>query len=316
MNGLYDRIAADPLLKLVFPKNLRREEPARFFTEWMGGERLYTNDGWKWEGMQSLHFPFAIMEKAAGLWLSFFKQSMEGLGIKKKLIKEVMDSLASIALGMVNEDDESFDPAKLIPSCAGNLSDEARELVRLIVLANRGKLEEVRNALDLFPNLIHKRAAHGRTLLWEAARGGRTEVVEFLIHEGSDIHMPGSLPYQANFPFSLPRFPETLVPLSPYTAARWMKRKKVIPLLEEYGARDDIFSCAFLGDLTGMKSIVSDNPASISEHDMAADFSSVTPLHHAIAGEQFEAADWLIQQGADIQSHRMVSHSLVLVSLV
>jgi ankyrin repeat protein len=278
----------------------------------MGGERLYTNDGWKWEGMQSLHFPFAITKKAAGLWLSFFKQSMEASGIKKKIVKEVMNSLTPLASGMVNEDDETFDPGKLRPSCAGNLSDEARELARVFVLANRGKLEEVRNVVSVYHNLIHKRAVHGRTLLWEAARAGKTEVVEFLINKGADIHMPGSLPYKANFPFNPPRFPETLVPLSPYTAARWMKRKKVISLLEDHGARDGIFSCAFLGDLDGMKSIVSDSPDAINNFDMAADLISITPLHHAIAGEQFETADWLIQQGADIKSH---SHMMLTMAV-
>ncbi|MDP6505639.1 MAG: ankyrin repeat domain-containing protein, partial [Planctomycetota bacterium] len=299
VNGLYDRIAVDPVLRVVFPDRLRRAEPADFFTEWMGGERLYTSSGWNWESMQGLHFSFAITKKAAGLWLSFFKQSMEELGIRKKLVKEVMDSLTPLALGMINEDDDSFDPSELRGSCAGNLSQQAWELDRVSALAYRGKLDEVRQSLRVFPNLIHKRTEHGRTLLWEAARGGRAEMVEFLLDEGADIHVPGSLPYKANFPFNPPRSPETLVPLTPYTVARWLNRKRVIRLLEERDAKDDIFSCAFLGDLEGMKAIVADDPDAINEHDMATDFDVVTPLHHAAAGEQIEATKWLIQNGAD-----------------
>ena len=58
--------------------------------------------------------------------------------------------------------------------------------------AANGHLDAVKHYLSINPNWLNEAGPHGRTLLWEAAYKGRTEVVHWLIIQGADVNAIGS----------------------------------------------------------------------------------------------------------------------------
>ena len=57
--------------------------------------------------------------------------------------------------------------------------------------AARGDLEALEVYLEAEPEWLTRVGPHGRTLLWEAARGGKAEAVEVLAERGAPIDVPG-----------------------------------------------------------------------------------------------------------------------------
>ena len=74
--------------------------------------------------------------------------------------------------------------------------------------AARGDAVAVRHYLETNPAWLNQEGPHGRTLLWEAAYKGRTELVEELIGLGAKVHTLGSY------------YTPLLVELTPLAAAR------------------------------------------------------------------------------------------------
>ena len=58
--------------------------------------------------------------------------------------------------------------------------------------AARGDKTALQHYLKKNPQWLNQQGPHGRTLLWEAAYKGRTELVEYLIKRGANIHTIGS----------------------------------------------------------------------------------------------------------------------------
>ncbi len=62
------------------------------------------------------------------------------------------------------------------------------------------------------------------------------------------------------------------------------RREKCEALLLRKGAKDDLFSHAFLGDLPRLEAELERNPESAQAFDPAVDALQITPIHHALAG--------------------------------
>lgn len=86
--------------------------------------------------------------------------------------------------------------------------------------AASGNVEAVQHYLSINPNWLNQVGPHGRTLLWEAAYKGRTQLVAELIKCGSDVNAWGSY------------YTPMLVELSALAVAREAGRADLVALLK------------------------------------------------------------------------------------
>src|SRR5262245_32037748 len=84
---------------------------------------------------------------------------------------------------------------------------------RHLEMARKGDLVGVKQLLQEYPTLLNtKSAGHNRTLLWEATRRNRLDLVKFLLKRGANVNIPGR---HRN---------ESFVLIKPYTVATVFKR--------------------------------------------------------------------------------------------
>jgi ankyrin repeat protein len=112
-----------------------------------------------------------------------------------------------------------------------------------------------------------------------AALAGRTAVVELLLRSGVDVNKPS--------PITKPIAP--LIFVTPLCAARAKRRKEVEVVLVRHGAKEDIFTHAFLGDMERLHADLVREPSSAQTADPAVDVLEITPIHHAVAGARVDA---------------------------
>jgi hypothetical protein len=93
----------------------------------------------------------------------------------------------------------------------------------------------------------------------------------------------------ADHPFYLPvgvtgaAFERVLF-VTPLCAARMKRRPAVESLLLAAGAHEDVFTSAFLGDLTSLARMLAADPDLAQTADPAVDVLDITPVEHAVAG--------------------------------
>jgi ankyrin repeat protein len=82
---------------------------------------------------------------------------------------------------------------------------------------------------------------------------------------------------------------ERVVFVTPLCAARMKRRPAVESLLLAAGAHEDVFTSAFLGDLTSLARMLAADPGLAQATDPAVDVLDITPVEHAVAGGQVSA---------------------------
>jgi hypothetical protein len=82
---------------------------------------------------------------------------------------------------------------------------------KALAVAVKGDVAALGRLLADNPAALNQRGPHGRTLLWEAARRGRTAAVAWLLARGAAVDTPGA--YNT----------ESLVRLTPYVAALYWR---------------------------------------------------------------------------------------------
>jgi ankyrin repeat protein/truncated hemoglobin YjbI len=301
IDGLYDGIAADPVLSRIF-RVPRRAPAKRFFVEWLGGPRAYSEEHWQPRGMARVHYPVVVTRQGAGLWLGHFRRGLGRAGVPPEAAAEVMARLTPMAMAMVNEELD-LATAPLHGHCE-QLSDRGIGFVAACERAAKGDAAAVRAAIATDPSAVRRRGTDGRTLLWLAAKHGREEVVTLLADAGADLDAPGCVPLQANFPFTPTDPGESYVPITPHCAAAWKGKRAIAGLLTGRGAVVDVFTAAFLGDLERLRAMLAERPDLARAEDPADDVLRVTALHHAVAGAQLETARELIASGAEVVPHQ------------
>lgn len=158
--------------------------------------------------------------------------------------------------------------------------------------ARRGDLKAVREHLRRDPSLLHDRSGgHNRTFLWEAVRGNRPELVEFLLDAGADPNVPGRIRS------------EIVVLTTPYCAAVFYHRPALAQRLIEAGTEIDLYSACFLGDSERVEVILNHDPDLLTQEQDAESVWRVTPLHHAVAGGHDELVRNLIARGALVRPY-------------
>jgi ankyrin repeat protein len=155
--------------------------------------------------------------------------------------------------------------------------------------ARRGDLRAVRGHQRRDPSLLlAKSGGHNRTLLWEATRGNRPDLVQYLLRAGADPNVPGRIRS------------EVVVLLKPYCIARHYRRTGLADLLLRAGTVLDVYSACFLGDAARVRELLGEDPSLLArEHDVDTVWR-VTPLHFAVAGGRAALTRSLIDQGARV----------------
>jgi hypothetical protein len=64
------------------------------------------------------------------------------------------------------------------------------------------------------------------------------------------------------------------------------RRSEMSTYLLGRGAREDIFTSAFLGDLALVRQLLAERPSLAQVSDPATDVLTITPIHHAVGGDQ------------------------------
>ncbi len=265
VDGLYDRLERDPALARMFRSRRRgeRERLKEFFETIFGGEARGIRD----VGTQRRHLGRLIGAEESARWLAHFAAAMDEAGVGAGARTTVLGMLRGPAGRLVNDG---------APKAV---------LVQALAAAGRGDVDAVAALLREYPRLLDQRGGDGVTMLWAAARRGRLPLVRALVAAGADIDIPGSAVHV------------TEVLISPYCIAERSGRTEAARFLLEQGARVDVFSAAFLGDLAALRGFVVAGLANAqSPHE---DFHPVTPLHYAVDGGSIEAVTLLLDSGAD-----------------
>ncbi len=161
-----------------------------------------------------------------------------------------------------------------------------------VAAAGRGDLNSVEQILSLRPNWIHQIGSHGRTMLWEAAYRGRTEMVEFLSKRGADINVCAC------------HFTPLLVDISAYCAAKFKKRESTASLLLQLGAELDFFTYIYLGDYDQVENLLNADVSLAKQEKPQNDRNvSATALHYAVSSGRSEILSLLLSKGADPQPY-------------
>jgi len=87
--------------------------------------------------------------------------------------------------------------------------------------------------------------------------------------------------------------------VTPLCAARMTRRPDISAVLVRRGAREDVFTAAFLGDVTLVHGLVSERPSLAQVPDPATDVLTITPIHHAVAGNQLPTLRILLDHTAE-----------------
>ena len=109
IKDLYRRIAQDPLLRVAF-LHFDSHEATRFFIQWFGGSRDYSDD--LAGGLLRRHQHRYISPKAAAAWLRCMREALVARGLDAE---QIMRPLTRIAKAMIHCPEA--EPRELCKSC-------------------------------------------------------------------------------------------------------------------------------------------------------------------------------------------------------
>jgi truncated hemoglobin YjbI/ankyrin repeat protein len=268
IDRLYDRIDADAVLRPLFGRDLinEREAQKRFFAEWLGGDSSYSDRAYL--PLKHRHDLLPITRALAEQWLAHFRDALDPVVSDVEARRAIHDKVSILAMALVNEEQE---PSELRARPHGTCL-RYKPAIESITLARRGDTAALRRLVKRAPDILDS-APHAAHLLQLAVLGGRELVVEFLLDAGVNLNTPSPI--------------KPLIFVTPLGAARTKRRTKIEALLLARGAKEDIFTHAFLGDLDRLQEDIA--RGSVQVIDPAVDALQVTPVHHAVAAGRVDA---------------------------
>ncbi len=272
---LYEGIGGDDQLRPLFPRDLAhsRSMSKLFFSEWLGGPRHYSEQSHA--GMRQRHSDLPITAALAGRWLEHFRRAMEATVAAEAERAAIFAGVRSLAMTLVN--DRGTGPSPIAWCGVG-----ARTVTRARDLAHRGDVAGLAGALVEAPDLLLPPFA--AAIMQSAALAGRADIVRMLLDVGVGADRPFWMPVGVTGPAF-----ERVIFVTPLCAARMKRRSAVESLLLAAGARADVFTSAFLGDLSSLGPMLTADPALAQAADPAVDVLDITPVEHAVAGRQAAA---------------------------
>jgi hemoglobin len=305
---LYEGIADDDQLRPLFPRDLAHSRSMQklFFAEWLGGPRRYSEQAHA--GLRHSHDGLPITPALADRWLGHFHRAMVATVAAEADRGAIFAQVRSLAMALV-----SGQVAPGRPSGTGNLPGgkdvrgresktgprpvawcgiAARSVARARDLAHRGDAAGLGAALGEAPDLLLP--SYAAAIMQGAALAGRAEVARLLLDDGVGADHPFYLPVSVTGAAF-----ERVVFVTPLCAARMKRRPAVESLLLAAGAHEDVFTSAFLGDLTSLAQMLTADPRLARATDPAVDVLDITPVEHAVAGGQAPALRLILSHVAD-----------------
>src|SRR5215471_6102737 len=273
IDGLYDRIATDPVLRPHFSRDLAKQRAAqkRFFAEWLDGESCYSDGACM--PLKHRHDLLPITRAHAEQWLTHFRDALVSAVPAPEQRRAIQDKVSLLAMALVNEGEE---PSALRARPHGTCL-RYKPAVEALNVTRRGDVAVLRRLVKGAPSVLGS-VPHAARLLQLAVLCGREPVVEFLLDAGVDVNKPSPIGPM-----------ERLIFATPLCAARTKRRTKIEALLLRRGAQEDIFTHAFLGEVDRLREAVGYDPGMAQAIDPATDVLQITPVHHAVAGGRTEA---------------------------
>jgi len=291
VDSLYDRFEADATIRPLFGSDLTsgRTRQKRFFAELLGGPSHYSESAWG--GLTQHHEDLPVTPAVAERWLDQLSGALEDAVPARDDAALILERARAVALVLVNVDEgpigskgTSRHRSQHVAACGVG----ARAVKQAVLLARRGRVAELGMLVAEIPELV-ERAPFAAQLLQTAAQAGRFEVVECLLDFGVDANTPWSLPVGL-----VGGALELVLFITPLCAARMTGRSQISEYLLRRGAREDVFSAAFLGDVRLVERLLSGRPALAQVSDPATDVITITPIHHAVAGHQLSTLRTLL----------------------
>jgi ankyrin repeat protein/truncated hemoglobin YjbI len=293
IQDLYRRIEQDELLRVVFP-HFNAVDATSFFQQWFGGSRDYSDA--LVGGVMRRHQHRYISPKAAAAWLRCMREALVARSLQTE---QIMRPLSRIAKAMIHNPET--ETRELSRTC-----DAVQDLVQvrfetLLASATKGRADDVRKALERDPALASRRGIDNRTLAWVATYHNRPKILDLVMKAGGDCNSPACDPLHATMACDIVHL-GTGVSVTPLAIAKkW--HPALVSTLVEHGALDDVFTAAWLGDLPALRAYLDRNPELANAIDPADDFQEVSLLCHAVCGGNLDAAELLIERGAEVSRH-------------
>ena len=308
---LYQGIEDDEQLRPLFPRDLAdgRSMQKLFFAEWLGGPGRYSEQAHA--GLRHRHDGLPITPALADRWLGHFRRAVEATVAAGRDRMTILTQARSLALALVSEQAAPAQPPGRRTRRARKDSREsrsengpppvawcgigARTVKQAGDLARRGDVTGLGAALAEAPDLLLP--SYAAAIMQTAVLAGRAGVVRMLLDRGVGVDRPFHLPVSVTgLAF------EQVIFVTPLCAARMKRRSAVESLLLAAGASEDVFTSAFLGDLTSLGQMLAADPSLAQAADPAVDVLDITPVDHAVAGGQ-AAALRLILDCADARPY-------------
>jgi ankyrin repeat protein/truncated hemoglobin YjbI len=304
IQDLYRRIEQDELLRVAFP-HFNSGEATPFFQQWFGGSRGYSDD--VAGGLLRRHQHRYISPRAAAAWLRCMRAALVARGLDAE---PILRPLARIAKAMIHSPET--EPKDLRRSCDAVQDVAQVQFETLLDDVAKGRTESVRRALAKDPALASRRGMDNRTLAWVATYRNRPNILELALKAGGDCNTPACDPMRATMACDHVQM-RTAVAVTPLAIAKkW--QPALVASLVEHGARDDVFTAAWLGDLPALQGHVERHPELVNAIDPADDFQEVSPLCHAVCGGSIDAVKLLLERGALVerQSGKLLTLAVVM----
>jgi truncated hemoglobin YjbI len=295
---LYEGIGDDDQLRPLFPRDLTgsRSMQKLFFAEWLGGPRRYSEQAHA--GLKHRHDGLPITPALADRWLGHFHRAMVATVAAEDDRGAILAQVRSLAMALVSGQVAPARPpgrgnrprgkdvrggeSKTGPRPVAWCGIAARSVARARDLAHRGDAAGLGAALAEAPDLLLP--SYAAAIMQAATLAGRAEIVRILLDRGAGADHPFYLPVSVTGAAF-----ERVVFVTPLCAARMKRRSAVESLLVAAGAHEDVFTSAFLGDLTSLTRMLTADPSLARATDPAVDVLDITPVEHAVAGGQASA---------------------------
>jgi truncated hemoglobin YjbI/ankyrin repeat protein len=290
VDGLYDRIENDAALQPLFKRDLTgdREAQKRFFGEWFGGVSNYSSTTHL--PLKHRHDLLPITRALAGKWLAHFRDALNIAVADVDARRVIYEKVRALGLAIVNESE----PHTALRARSHGSCLRYKPAVESIELARRGNVAGLRELLAHAPDILAS-TPHTAKLLRLAVLAGHVPVVELLLDRGVDVNKPSPIPLHRHGS-------HTLIFVTPLCAARLKRRKGIELVLLGHGAKEDIFTHAFLGELEALEEDLAREPSSAQASDPAVDVLEITPVHHAIAGGRVQALRVLLARALEAKT--------------
>jgi ankyrin repeat protein/truncated hemoglobin YjbI len=286
VDGLYDRIETDNVLRPAFGRDLarEREKVKPFFEAWFGGAQTYFDAEWS-PGLTGRHAGISISCGMAGRWVGHFLDALAEAVEEPSMVVQIEPIISRLAMTLVNRSDEPVPGERLRGStyCADP---------RFLRHVQHDDAAGIAASAAAQSQVILRQ---GPRLLLVAAVRGKTRAAEELLRQGVDVNAPALLPGSEATSHGLP-----MLHITPLCGALAKRRDPVVKLLVEHGAQYDIFTAACVGDLDAVRELLEGAPELADARDPASDVAQITPLMHAVCAGQLEIARLLLQRGATV----------------